>query len=424
MNSEFFLTLPSNTQLPENKTGSFKVRLPQTIVLDGDWEVALVEIMYPHTWYNINGHDLLEYDSRYPGEYPNSFRVRSKQMGEIYALVPPGYYGTITGMLKAIELGLRHQGKHAWRYFIENAYRTEDFKQREVAELEAELKKAEQDKNQKLRQYQDKLNQSRNRGKRSASESSASEGQMKRARTPRTVDAVLPVGAVNSLIEGHEADIKEDMAAYHEKIKENKKWENEIEILTDNYEKEKIQLLSKIDGKKQDLEDWTERVNRVKASEDVPDVDGIQFSFNETLYRVNIELDTKKIDYVELSPHLAVVLRYNSGLESVILDKSQNQAKYQPGLTGGFYAMYVYCNIVENQIVGNYRVPLLRSVHVEGNHGDIRDKIFHSPHYVPVVAREIDLIEIDIKGDNDQSIEFVSGKVVVKLHFRKKRLFY
>ena len=38
---------------PDNKTSNFLTKLPRTLQLDGEWEVGLAEIDYPHTWYNI-----------------------------------------------------------------------------------------------------------------------------------------------------------------------------------------------------------------------------------------------------------------------------------------------------------------------------------------------------------------------------------
>ncbi len=47
--------------------------------------------------------------------------------------------------------------------------------------------------------------------------------------------------------------------------------------------------------------------------------------------------------------------------------------------------------------------------------------MFYLSHYVPVVAKEVDRIQIDIKDDSNLSVPFQFGKTVVKLHFRKKR---
>ena len=54
--SDFYLTLPSNNSMgyyPENTLAQFTSRLPNVINLSGDWEVGLVEIQYPHNWFNV-----------------------------------------------------------------------------------------------------------------------------------------------------------------------------------------------------------------------------------------------------------------------------------------------------------------------------------------------------------------------------------
>ena len=56
MESEFYVTLPSDSSMqyfPDNKTSNFVTKLSRTLQLDGEWEVGLPEIDYPHTWYNI-----------------------------------------------------------------------------------------------------------------------------------------------------------------------------------------------------------------------------------------------------------------------------------------------------------------------------------------------------------------------------------
>lgn len=39
---------------PHNKVSRFITQLPSSINLKGEWEVGLSEIIYPHSWYNIN----------------------------------------------------------------------------------------------------------------------------------------------------------------------------------------------------------------------------------------------------------------------------------------------------------------------------------------------------------------------------------
>jgi len=152
---------------------------------------------------------------------------------------------------------------------------------------------------------------------------------------------------------------------------------------------------------------------------------GFSFHFEQTIKRVICRFWGGKVKYIGLSPKLQYMLGFEKpGIqrdEMTTEEEQSTEAKYHPDIRVGFYSIYVYCSLVEPQIVGNVTAPLLRSVHINGIYGDIIEKLYQSPHYVPVVAKEVDRIEIDIKDDNDQSVPFQFGKTVVKLHFRKKR---
>ena len=53
---EFQITIPSNSSennIPNNTPSHFYTMLAVPKQLDGDWEVAVMEIHYPHTWYNV-----------------------------------------------------------------------------------------------------------------------------------------------------------------------------------------------------------------------------------------------------------------------------------------------------------------------------------------------------------------------------------
>ncbi len=54
--THFYLTLPSNAStdiFPDNKTTEYRVSLPQTLDLEGDWEVGLYSILYPNSSYTL-----------------------------------------------------------------------------------------------------------------------------------------------------------------------------------------------------------------------------------------------------------------------------------------------------------------------------------------------------------------------------------
>ena len=54
---DFIVTLPSNacvTTYPNNQASSYTIALPKTLSLDGDFEVAVGDLQYPHNWTNFS----------------------------------------------------------------------------------------------------------------------------------------------------------------------------------------------------------------------------------------------------------------------------------------------------------------------------------------------------------------------------------
>ena len=55
LNNEFQVTLPSKVQSnSRNKPWQFETLLPIKLDLPGNWEVALIDIAYPHNWTNFD----------------------------------------------------------------------------------------------------------------------------------------------------------------------------------------------------------------------------------------------------------------------------------------------------------------------------------------------------------------------------------
>lgn len=89
---EFYVTLISNSSLsyyPENKTNSFTAQLPQYIMLDGEWSVALVEIQYPFTLFNVTNNN-------------NKIFVNYDDNQNLETQITPGYYSDLNDIIRAI----------------------------------------------------------------------------------------------------------------------------------------------------------------------------------------------------------------------------------------------------------------------------------------------------------------------------------
>jgi hypothetical protein len=82
-------------------------------------------------------------------------------------------------------------------------------------------------------------------------------------------------------------------------------------------------------------------------------------------------------------------------------------------------SLYVYCDIVRHQMVGDSSVPLLRIVTVPETARDACVVTFNNIQYVPAKGGTIQTIEVDIRDDTGKPIPFNAGRVIAVLHLRK-----
>lgn len=83
--------------------------------------------------------------------------------------------------------------------------------------------------------------------------------------------------------------------------------------------------------------------------------------------------------------------------------------------------LFVYCDIIKPNFVGNDMEPLLRIVGVPSDaryKEEVRES-FIDIHYHPLSTNYIESIEIDIKDEDKNPIPFQFGRTIVELHFRK-----
>lgn len=105
-----------------------------------------------------------------------------------------------------------------------------------------------------------------------------------------------------------------------------------------------------------------------------------------------------------------------------ILDNGWHKSRHEVDIHQGIHSLFVYTNLVTPNLVGDSVVPLLRTVPIEGEHGQLITKTYDRPHYVPVNGQSFEVIDINISDDHGNLIHFINGKVTIKLHFRPQRL--
>lgn len=140
----------------------------------------------------------------------------------------------------------------------------------------------------------------------------------------------------------------------------------------------------------------------------------VTLTFNKHIQKIRSEVTQGA--RLSIFGRLATLLGFEDGCNLTGINLAPRTVDVHP-----FHSLFVYTNIIQYSTVGDVRAPLLRIVNVEGNYGDIVAKIYDNPHYVPLKQKMIDTIEIDIRDDTGESIPFINGRVIIKLHFRQQR---
>ena len=147
--NEFQLTLPSNASItfsPDNKPANYTTTPPTPISLEGEWEVALIDIQYPHNWMNITKDVyiiflfdttsketsfrdkvialLADYQRKYNKELTETYKIlgdKSKQITNkllliLVARIPKGYYANVGELISKLNEEIQDSlsGRPAW----------------------------------------------------------------------------------------------------------------------------------------------------------------------------------------------------------------------------------------------------------------------------------------------------------------------
>lgn len=273
--SQFYLTLPSNTQVEGNTTSEFRVELPSAIELEGQWEVGLAEILYPGSYDTLHGSGLRM--NVKAGIQTSRNGQMSRYTKTVTVKVPDGHYSTIVELLAAINFAMfkTERGEPFWY----------------------------------------------------------GEGQNKK--------------------------LKGGRFEYEPTIK-----------------KVKLIIAKTADGENAE---WVD----------------------------SITLDKR--------------LHHMLGFENAYLGSSQ-LAKYPVDLKAGLESLFVYCNLIAPQWVGDVRTNLLKILPLRGSPGDTISIDCPTVHFVDLLTNRFSTVEINIKGSDGGNISWAYGKIFVKLAFRKKKI--
>lgn len=169
-----------------------------------------------------------------------------------------------------------------------------------------------------------------------------------------------------------------------------------------------------------------------EGSEILPDVSAylnpdeinpfFSFQYNRSMQRFRLVIapipegvSRAKISKLELSDELSYILGFH---KRELL--GGELAKYSPDPTAGARQLYVYApNLVENSMVGDKNVPLLRIINVEGRQGDAAESIYSTEHHIRLMSKRFSEISIEIRTATGSFVNFHWGNCLVTLHFRR-----
>ncbi len=86
-------------------------------------------------------------------------------------------------------------------------------------------------------------------------------------------------------------------------------------------------------------------------------------------------------------------------------------------------SIYVYCDIIQPQIVGNKTVPLLDIIWDEEKGKRETTHSTENLHYVSVRTKSFEEVKVLLRSSTDERISFERGHTSITLHFRQKNYF-
>ena len=163
-----------------------------------------------------------------------------------------------------------------------------------------------------------------------------------------------------------------------------------------------------------------ENINQAIASAGKEASENIKFSYDGLSGRVHIEIKNgAKVAFLD---DLAAIMGFEVPFQRAI-DKTTKSPRVAD-VNAGLYSLFVYCDSIQAQLIGDTEVPLLRIVPVQGKHGDMITHTFQNLQYLPVATKQFNTIEINIKTDTGEKVPFESGMLITTLHFRRSSSLY
>ena len=167
--------------------------------------------------------------------------------------------------------------------------------------------------------------------------------------------------------------------------------------------------------------DHAERLRKRRAdSAIVPDMkeSSLTISLNQFTNRVVFKLDSSYY-VLKLTEELQDILKIDDDSSEYNGNNKKYISQTAVDLNYGNRSLFVYCSVASESVVGNVRVPLLRSFPLTGKKSGSTNESFTRLQYVPLKTSIFDTIEIELRTELGNLLDFNFGYTNCVLHFRR-----
>lgn len=164
---------------------------------------------------------------------------------------------------------------------------------------------------------------------------------------------------------------------------------------------------------------------------------GLEMTYNSSTRRVLINTDKLKLKIkrddgkmyspkvhnatIILRDDVARLLGFQNG--AVIKKGSSAESAFAATPSGGMHQMYLYSDCIHPQPHPDSYVNVLRTMAIDAElNRTYVSKSFDPPYYYPLKNDTLATIKFDLLDDTGKHIAFDTGKILIVLHFRKRRL--
>jgi hypothetical protein len=373
----FYVVLPSDSSeayYPDNTVAHYKTKLPYRI--SGDYEVALIEFIYPNNMTQIYIPASLSADIYYDNDYITTWRMDE------------GYYKNVEVLTKYMSESLTtYVNAYRHRFSLQadeslQAVFTYDEKKMKFDYVYTNVPRRSKRARRYDARWEARLAQAAIRNER------------QRAKTERTrrirQGAVISSGS--SIPTGTTSDQPSTRAPTDTPLSsESTPSEPPVAVPTPP-------TVSSVDA--------------APAPSELPSSPKPAIAPTSTYVASTMKLD------IQLNNNLMDRFGFDSWTDDTDITRYESAMEFDTHLDSRL--MFIYCDVCAHGIVGDITAPLLKVVAPQGQQGRMVNMHYANPQYVPVANRDFDSIEINIKNEFGRAAPFDGGKSVVTLHFRRR----